>query len=65
MQIDEANQQLGLELPTGEYETIAGFILEYLGHIPNQGEQFWHSNIGFTVTEIKGVKIEKVIIVTG
>jgi len=64
MQIDEVNQELGLDLPEGDYETIAGFILEYLGHIPNQGEQFWHSGIGFTIAEIKGVKIEKVMIVT-
>ncbi len=64
MQIDQVNQELGLNLPEGDYETIAGFILEYLGHIPGQGEQFWHQDIGLTVTEVKGVKIEKVMIVT-
>ena len=28
MNIDEANDELGLNIPEGDYETIAGFILE-------------------------------------
>jgi len=31
MQIEEANEEMGLELPEGDYETVAGFILDLLG----------------------------------
>ncbi|MFO8009713.1 MAG: hemolysin family protein [Dehalococcoidia bacterium] len=61
--LDQANEELGLNMPEGEYETLAGFILNGLGHIPQEGEQFRYGNITFTVTEMKGVKIEKVLII--
>ena len=37
MSIDEAKDGLGIELPEGDYETVAGFVLESLGHIPHSG----------------------------
>ena len=36
--LDEVLDLCGLELPEGEYETIAGFLLDRLGHIPSEGE---------------------------
>jgi len=35
---DEVFDLCGLELPDGEYETIAGFVLDRLGRIPAEGE---------------------------
>jgi len=35
MRIEEANEEMGLELPSGDYETVAGFVLNLLGHIPS------------------------------
>jgi CBS domain containing-hemolysin-like protein len=60
--VDEANEELGLNLPGGEYETVAGFILSHLGRIPNRGEQFKYQNMKFVVTEMRGMKIEKVML---
>jgi putative hemolysin len=60
--IEEANEELGLNLPGGDYETVAGFILSHLGRIPKQGEQFKYQNLKFVITEIHGMKIEKVIV---
>jgi putative hemolysin len=60
--IEEANNELALNLPEGDYETVAGFILSHLGRIPTQGEQFKYRNLKFVVTELQGVKIEKVIV---
>ncbi len=62
MRIEEANQKLDLEIPDGEYETVAGFVLSQLGHIPKEGEQLICSDLRFVVTEMKGVKIEKILI---
>jgi len=65
MRLDQANDELELGLPPGEYETVAGFILNALGHIPKEGEQLKHGDLMLTVTEMKGVKIEKVLIIKG
>ncbi|MFP3975246.1 MAG: hemolysin family protein [Dehalococcoidia bacterium] len=63
MKIDQANEELGLDLPKDDYETVAGFILSELGCIPAEGEQLKYGETTFTVTEMKGVKIEKVLII--
>ena len=60
MSIEEANEELGLRLPDGEYETIAGFVLEALGHIPVAGERFEYRDLRFAVTEMDNLKIEAV-----
>ena len=60
--VEEANEELGLNLPSGDYETVAGFILSHLGRIPKQGEQFKYQNLKFVITEMRGMKIEKVLV---
>jgi putative hemolysin len=60
--VEEANDELGLELPLGDYETVAGFILSCLGRIPRQGEQLKYRSLKFVITEMRGVKIEKVMV---
>jgi CBS domain containing-hemolysin-like protein len=60
MSIEEANEELGLVLPEGEYETIAGFVLEILGHIPAVGDRFEYHNLRFAVIEMDNLKIEAV-----
>ena len=60
--IEEANEELKLSLPVGDYETVAGFILGHLGRIPKQGEHFKYQNLKFVVTEMRGMKIEKVMV---
>ena len=60
--IEEANEELELNLPSGDYETVAGFILGHLGRIPKQGEHFKYQNLKFVITEMRGMKIEKVIV---
>jgi putative hemolysin len=63
MGIEEANQKVGLDLPVGEYDTVAGYVLERLGHIPRQGEQLEHRGLRFTVSKMEGVRIEEVVVV--
>jgi putative hemolysin len=60
--IEEANEELNLNLPAGDYETVAGFILSHLGRIPKQGEHFKYQNLKFAVTEMRGMKIAKVLV---
>jgi CBS domain containing-hemolysin-like protein len=41
---------------------VAGFILNHLGRIPKQEEQFKYQNLKFVITEMRGMKIEKVML---
>ncbi len=62
MRIDEANEEMGLELPEGEYETVAGFVLDLLGHIPKPSQKMKYKDLKIVITEMRGVKIEKILV---
>jgi len=63
MRIEEANEEMKLDLPEGEdYETVAGFILSLLGHIPRRHEQLRYDGLKMVITEMKGLKIEKILL---
>jgi putative hemolysin len=63
MRVEEVNEELGTSLPSGDYETIAGLVLNRLGHVPKEGEQFRYQDLKFTVKEMRNLKIEKLRIV--
>jgi putative hemolysin len=63
MRIEDVNEEIGLVLPESEdYETLAGFILSMLGHIPRPHEQLRFNGLKFVITEMKGRKIETVLV---
>ena len=61
MTILAANEQVNLDLPEGDYQTVAGFILDQLGYIPEAGEILEYGNLKFTVRSMNGVRIEEVL----
>jgi putative hemolysin len=62
MRIEEANEEMGLELPEGEYETVAGFVLDLLGYIPRTGEQLRYKGLKLVITKMRGMKIEEILL---
>jgi putative hemolysin len=62
MSLYDIREELDIEIPEGEYETIAGFVLQRLGHIPRPGETVAIDGYRVTVSDVKGVKIESVVI---
>lgn len=60
MSTDEAREELGIEFPDGDFETVAGFVLVELGHIPTPGEQFNFHGWKVQVTEMRGPRIETI-----
>ncbi len=62
MRIDEANEEMELNLPEGDYETVAGFVLHLLGHIPRQGEQVRYKDMKLVMTKMRGMKIEEILL---
>ncbi|MBM2616809.1 HlyC/CorC family transporter [Actinoplanes sp. LDG1-06] len=57
---DELMEQTGFALPEGPYETLAGFLLSRLGHIPVVGESYETSGWEFTVMAVDRHRIEQV-----
>ncbi|MFQ5997163.1 MAG: hemolysin family protein [Dehalococcoidales bacterium] len=62
MRIEEVNEEMELELPEGDYETVAGFVLHLLGHIPKPNEQLRYKGLKLVITEMRGLKIEKILL---
>ena len=63
MSIDEVKDELDIDLGDGDYETVAGFVLDALGHIPHEGESFETAGLSVEVAEMKGLKIEAIKLV--
>ncbi len=57
---DELEELTGFRLPEGPYETLAGFLMARLGHIPVQGETVDEHGWLFTVTEVEKHRVEQV-----
>jgi CBS domain containing-hemolysin-like protein len=58
----DINEKLGLGLPEGDYQTVAGFLLERLGSIPSEGQILEFENLRFTIKVMDGVRIEQVVV---
>jgi putative hemolysin len=48
LSVDEANEQFGLRLPEGDWDTLAGLVFDHFGYVPTVGE----------VAEIAGARIQ-------
>ncbi|MEX0952632.1 MAG: hemolysin family protein [Nitriliruptoraceae bacterium] len=62
MRVDQLVRQVGVELPEGPYETIAGHVLDALGHIPEVGESVTTDTATITVTATSGARITEVAV---
>ncbi len=62
MSVDEAREELELPIPDGDYETVAGYILDVLGHIPKVGETIQGDGYSVRVSDVQGRKIEEVVV---
>jgi len=60
LEIGEANDQLGLEIPEGDYETIAGFFLEQAQQLPDPGTRVRFGNLRMQIGEMDGSKITSI-----
>ncbi len=58
--ISDINEELALGIPEGDYQTLAGFILDRLGSIPEAGDVMEFEDLRITIKVMEGVKIEEV-----
>ncbi len=57
---DEIERITGLDLPDGEYDTVAGLVLDRLERIPEAGDFFTVDGIRIEVLDVDGFAIERV-----
>ncbi|WP_343713822.1 hemolysin family protein, partial [Inquilinus sp.] len=63
--IDEVERLLrlrGLRSEDGDYQTLAGFVLWHLGHLPKVAESFIENGVRYEVLDLDGNRIDKVLI---
>jgi putative hemolysin len=62
MPVDEMADVLGIDLPENrDYETVAGYVLSHLAHLPATGETVDARGWRFEVVDMDGRRIDKVI----
>ena len=57
---DEVYDQAGFHMPEGDYETLAGFVLDHLGRIPDVGATFHHDGWELEVASMDGLRVASV-----
>lgn len=58
--IEDVEEELDIQLPHGDYDTLGGFISHLLGHVPAQGEQGCYERVLFTVEEADARKVSMI-----
>ena len=58
--IEDVEDELNVQLPRGEYDTLGGFLSHLMGHVPVQGEQGRYGTLLFTVEEADARKVSTI-----
>jgi CBS domain containing-hemolysin-like protein len=60
---DEILEASGFDMPEGDYETLAGFVLDRLDHIPQPGERFEYDGWRVEVVAMERLRVATVRLV--
>ena len=62
--IEDVEKALKVDLPDGDYDTVAGFVISLLGYLPNEDDGKEHcvkyNNLVFTVLNVRDRRIGKI-----
>ena len=58
--VDDAAEVIGVQLPEGPYETLAGFLIAQLGRLPALGDEVGWDGLRFTVHSMDGRRVSRV-----
>lgn len=61
--ISDANKELGLGIPEGEYDTISGFVFSLLGKVPVVGDTVRYDDLSISVERIHRRRISRVKVI--
>ncbi len=62
-ELDELRERFGIDLPTGDYETVAGYLLERRGTIPAAQDEFEIDSYRFVILQAQANRIDLVRII--
>jgi len=57
--LDKINEELGLELPAEEFDSLGGLVVDLFGRVPRAGEEINFGNLKFIVQEADRKKVIK------
>ena len=60
MNIEDFHDEMGIELPDGPYETVAGFVVSRIGSLPVVGDSFDWAGHRFEVVELDGRRVARI-----
>ena len=58
--IDDVNEELGIELPADEWDTVGGLVFNLLGKVPAEGETVRFQGFEFQTERVQGQRIVSV-----
>lgn len=60
LDVDDLVEVVGVQLPSDEWDTVGGLVLELAGRVPEVGETFDHNGLVFTAYAVQGRRVAKV-----
>jgi len=60
--IETLRHDHGVDIPDGDYDTVAGFVLSQLGRVPSEGESLDCAGWSFTVSEVHKHRVARLSI---
>lgn len=61
LEIEDVNDMFKVDVPN-DHDTIAGFVMQQLGHVPDEGEQFTYENLHVEINEMDRNRIVRLTI---
>ncbi len=62
LNLDDFEDETGVELPEGPYETVSGFLMQQLGRLPQEGDWVDYADRRITVREVEGRRVGRVLV---
>lgn len=60
VKLDDLNEQMGFHLASEDYDSIGGFVIGLLDHLPEEGEEVVHENLRLVVEKVERNRIETI-----
>ena len=61
MSIEEASEAIGIPLPEGDYDSVAGLLYSRLGVVPKPGRRLRLEGVTLVVGSVEGHRITRVL----
>jgi hypothetical protein len=62
LNIDDCNDDYGIDLPKGGWDTVGGLVLDAAGGVPSVGDSFVVKNFKLTVLRMDGRRVEDILV---